>query len=247
MKVGLLAGEGRLPAILREQDAFHHCLDLTLWPQPLGALEAVVRTLRSAGCEALCLAGGVDRSRFHTLDAGGRWVAERAGRAAGDAQLLDALIAYLEREGFTIVGAADLMPTLKTPNGVMTGELDDAWAGDLGAGLDRARSHGLRDQGQAVVRCGQDTWLHETDSGTNDLIRRAGRTDGSPKILFKAAKPQQDLRVDMPTWGPETVRQAIGSGLQALVFEADRTLALDRQDALETARQAGLTIVGVSS
>ena len=242
VKIGLLAGSGRLPIILRERVTFHYCLDLATWPRPLGAVQAICQTMKQAGCEALCLAGAVDRQRFHDLDEGGAWVAQRAGPEAGDGQLLDALIAYFEQQGFKIRGAGDVSPSLRTPAGVLTGALSF----DPTSGLVRARTLGQQDVGQAVIHCGETLWLYEDAAGTNTLIKRAGEIPAAVKTLFKAAKPQQDLRVDMPTWGPETVRAAAQAGVRTLIFEAEKTLALDLDEALEQARHQGLTIVGVA-
>jgi len=241
VKVALLAGGGRLPAILREAIAFHHCLELDTWPHSLGAVQALAEALIATGCDSFCLAGSVDRGRFKDLDAGGLWVARRAGADAGDGQLLDALVAYLGEQGLAVIGASELLPSLRTPVGLLSGE----GVLDAATGLDRARNLGLRDLGQAVIRCGHDLWLEEDAAGTDALIRRARHNQASPKTLFKAAKPQQDLRVDMPAWGRDTVQLAIECGLSGLVFEAERTLALDLDASLRLARQAGLSVVGV--
>lgn len=119
-KVGLLAGDGRLPTLLSEHVSFHHIVDLAHWPLPLGALDALVEALQGQGCDAVILAGGVDRGRFRALDAGGQWVAARAGADAGDGRLLDAFVAYFEFQGLAVVGATDLVPSLRTPVGLLT-------------------------------------------------------------------------------------------------------------------------------
>lgn len=240
VKVGLLAGTGRLPEILLEHQGFQHVLNLNDWPKPLGALFPIVEALKAADCQGLVLAGGVDRSRFHDLDAGGAWVAAQAGTKPGDGRLLDALVAFLEGEGFTIVGATDLMPALKTPEGLLAGETRL----NPGSGLAQARALGLRDVGQAVVHCDGDHWLEETAAGTNDLLQRAGATAANRRVLYKAAKPQQDLRVDMPSWGIETVEQAAQNAVRTLVFEAERTLVLDLELALAKAEELGVSIMG---
>lgn len=243
MRVGLLAGTGRLPELLREAHDFHHIIDLEQWPEPLGALLIVVEALKSSGCEALVLAGAVNRARFDGLDAGGTWVAERAGLGAGDGQLLDALVAFFELEGFQILGATDLDPTLITPQGQLAG----VPIPDPEIGLERARALGLRDLGQAVIQCDGSRWLEETAAGTNDLIVRAGEIEAKERVLYKAAKPQQDLRVDMPSWGLQTVELAAQHGVRTLVFEAGKTIALDREQALLRAEEIGVSVLGVGS
>ena len=243
MQVGLLAGTGRLPELLREAHDFHHVIDLEQWSEPLGALLIVVEALRAAECGALVLAGAVNRARFVGLDTGGAWVAERAGLGAGDGQLLDALVAFFEQQGFQIFGATDLVPSLKTPKGLLSGVSFP----HPEAGLERARALGLRDLGQAVIQCDKSYWLEETAQGTDDLIVRAGSIEAKERVLYKAAKPQQDLRVDMPSWGVQTVELAARNGVKTLVFEAGKTIALDREQALLKAEQEGVSILGVGS
>lgn len=240
-KVGLLAGDGRLPTLLSEHVSFHHIVDLAYWPLPLGALDALVEALQGQGCDAVILAGGVDRRRFRALDAGGQWVAARAGADAGDGRLLDAFVAYFESQGLAVVGATDLVPSLRTPVGLLT---RGGTTLDPSAGLARARALGRKDLGQGVVQCGERLWLEETAAGTNDLLSRAGDAGIGPRTLFKAAKPQQDLRIDMPAWGLETVLHAAKHDVQTLVFEAEKTLALDFEQAIAQAETLGLTIMG---
>ncbi len=91
-------------------------------------------------------------------------------------------------------------------------------------------------------------WLKEDQNGTDALIARAASGDlSAPKTLFKAAKPQQDRRIDLPAWGPETVLRAANAGLQALVFEAGASIALERDSAVDLATRHGLTLIGVEA
>ena len=155
--------------------------------------------------------------------------------------MLDAVVAYCEGRGLHVVGAADLRPELVTPKGVLAGARIEGRAG-----LERARDLGARDLGQAVVRVGETLWLEEDRAGTDALLERAAEYEAATKVLFKAAKPQQDLRMDMPAWGPETVKNAAKAGVRGLVFEAGKTLALDLDVALQDAVGLGVSIVGVS-
>ena len=76
---------------------------------------------------------------------------------------------------------------------------------------------------------------------------RAGAIEARERVLYKAAKPQQDLRVDMPSWGPQTVELAAQHGVRTLVFEAGKTIALDREQALLRAEEIGVSVLGVGS
>ena len=252
MRLGLVAGGGALPeAVLsRLPDQIHHCFHVgPAGDFPLGSIAGLAAAAEAAGCDTLCFIGAVNRRDFTDLDEGGRWVRNRAGAGAGDSALLDALIAFVEARGLAVVGFNTLCPDWLTPTGVLAG--DGALVRDefRTAGMVRARALGLADRGQAVIACGTPPqWLEEDQDGTDALIARAASDDlSAPKTLFKAAKPQQDRRIDLPAWGPETVLRAANAGLQALVFEAGASIAVDRDRAVDLANEHGLTLIGVDA
>ena len=252
MRLGLVAGGGALPEAVmsRLPNQIYRCFRVgPAGDFPLGAIAGLVAVAEAAGCDTLCFVGAVDRRDFAHLDEGGRWVRDSAGAEAGDSALLDALIAFVEARGLAVVGVNTLCPDWLTPAGVLAG--DGALVRDefRTAGIVRARALGLADRGQAVIACGTPPhWLEEDQDGTDALIARAASDDlSAPKTLFKAAKPQQDLRIDLPAWGSETVLRAANAGLQALVFEAGASIALERDRAIDLANRHGLTLIGVDA
>jgi hypothetical protein len=75
-------------------------------------------------------------------------------------------------------------------------------------------------------------------------LREDGRIkwSGSAGVLAKCAKPQQDLRVDMPTIGPQTVSGAAAAGLAGIAIEAGRVMIVDRAETCHRAEAAGLFV-----
>ena len=71
-----------------------------------------------------------------------------------------------------------------------------------------------------------------------ELCRKGGWT------LLKAAKPNQDLRFDVPCVGPDTIRDLARSGAKCLVVEKDKTILIDKPDTLKLADELGVAIVG---
>ena len=100
-----------------------------------------------------------------------------------------------------------------------------------------------------MIACGTPPqWLEEDQSGTDALIARAGSDDlPAPKTLFKAAKPQQDRRIDLPACRGRMRCRAAEAGLQALVFEAGASIAVDRERAVDLANGHGLALIGVEA
>jgi len=84
----------------------------------------------------------------------------------------------------------------------------------------------------------------EAIEGTDATIQRGGR---SGAVVVKVSKPQQDLRFDVPAVGPETVRVCTEAGVTVLALEAGKTLLLDKDELVQLADDAGLSIVGVET
>jgi len=91
------------------------------------------------------------------------------------------------------------------------------------------------------------TKVNKAIEGTDRVIRRAGDLAGPGTVVVKVCKPQQDMRFDVPTIGLKTMESLIAAGSTALAVEAEKTLFLDREEALRLADQAGLSVVAVDS
>jgi UDP-2,3-diacylglucosamine hydrolase len=213
---------------------------------PLGAVGRVFDALREAGVHDVVLAGTIKRPSLLKLkpDARGAAALARIGlRAMGDDGLLRAVMAELEREGFRVVGAHDVLGRLTAPPGVLGRVVPDAQArSDIARGVEVARALGAVDVGQAVVVQQGIVLGLEAAEGTAALLARVGalRREGPGGVLIKLAKPGQDRRVDLPTIGVATVEQAAAAGLAGIAIEAGATLVLDLAGVIVAADAAGL-------
>ena len=81
--------------------------------------------------------------------------------------------------------------------------------------------------------------------GTDKTIKRAGELAGSGCIIVKMSRPQQDMRVDIPAVGIETIKRAIEIGARGIVGEAGRMLFLNRDEAIRLAEENSLFILGI--
>ena len=105
---------------------------------------------------------------------------------------------------------------------------------------------GRLDVGQTVAVKDLATIAVEAIEGTDRAILRAGEL--CPRAGFtvvKVAKPQQDMRFDVPTVGPDTIRSLHRAGAKVLAIEADKTILLDERETIALANQLGLSIVAV--
>ena len=80
--------------------------------------------------------------------------------------------------------------------------------------------------------------------GTDKVIGRAGRLAGPGTRIVKVAKPNQDMRFDVPVVGVSTIEAMRGAGASALSIDAGRTLIVDGDAFVQAADEAGLSVVG---
>ncbi|ETX16632.1 phosphatidate cytidylyltransferase [Roseivivax halodurans JCM 10272] len=250
--LALIAGRGRLPRAVAEAQPEPPLVcaldghrpegltpDLTFRIERLGGL---METLRRRGISRICLCGGVDRPtiRPSAFDWRTLLLVPRIRRALtrGDDGALRSIIALFEERGFTVIAAHEAAPDLLPPAGAPTTVQPDARAeARLGDGV--IAEMGRADLGQACVILGGGVIAREDDSGTDAMLRGLG-PDARGGVLYKAPKPDQDRRADLPTIGPETASGAIRAGLRGIVIEAGGVIVLDRAEVIRRLDQAGL-------
>ncbi len=84
----------------------------------------------------------------------------------------------------------------------------------------------------------------EAFEGTNEAMKRGGAIGGKGTVMVKVAKPNQDMRFDVPVIGSETMRVAAASKIRVVAVEAGRTLLLEKEALVAVAESAGISIVG---
>lgn len=115
---------------------------------------------------------------------------------------------------------------------------------DIEFGWPMAKEMGRLDIGQGVAVKEQEVIAVEAIEGTDRMIERAGRLcRAGGWMLIKVAKPNQDMRFDVPTIGPDTIENLKQNGAKGLVIEAEKTFVVDKEKVLELADRYGITIV----
>jgi DUF1009 family protein len=105
---------------------------------------------------------------------------------------------------------------------------------------------GRLDIGQSVAVKSQAVLAVEAVEGTDQCIRRAGQLCRAGAFtVVKVAKPQQDMRFDVPTVGLGTVQTMCQAGARVLAVEADRTIIVDQPQVLQLADRHKLVIVAL--
>jgi UDP-2,3-diacylglucosamine hydrolase len=166
-----------------------------------------------------------------------------------DDTLLNAVVEEFAAEGIRFAPATDYAPELLVKPGQLTRRGPSAWQSkDIAFGWTIAKEMGRLDIGQSVAVKDQAVLAVEAVEGTDQCIRRAGalcRAGGF--TVVKVAKPQQDMRFDVPTIGLGTLQSLIEAGGRVLAIEARKTILLDEPEVLEFADRHKLVIVALEN
>ncbi|MEE8351118.1 MAG: lipid-A-disaccharide synthase [Rhodospirillales bacterium] len=267
-KLGILAGGGRLPVLIfqacqrQKRDFFVVAFEGEADPEAfddvphvwvrIGAVGTSIDHLRKTGCTELVMAGSVSRPSFSSIIPD-KWLAQFVAKYGvlnlGDDSLLKTLVLVLEdSEGFKIIGADSLLPDLLAKKGAY-GNIEPDWQAeaDIECALDAALDIGRQDIAQgAIAQMGQVLAV-EDDKGTNVLLNSARnrRLDGPGGVLVKVKKPGQEHRVDLPTIGVTTVKEASKTGLRGIAVQTGGALVIDPKAVGLAADQAGMFVVGI--
>ncbi|MDX8477750.1 LpxI family protein [Mesorhizobium sp. VK24D] len=255
-----LAAQGYAPFILLMEGEADRKQQLGRYEHVTMALEQIgslVSTLKRHGVTHLVLAGEIKRRpRLSNMRPSlGLLViipSVVVALARGDDGLLKVLTRGLEKRGIKVVGAHEVVPELTAGQGTLTAGApkQSDWR-DIEAGRAAAKAIGALDIGQAAIAIGGRVIALEGIEGTKGLLERArelrghGRLAGKTRgVLVKCAKPDQELRADLPSIGPQTVEAAHAAGLAGIAVEAGRSLILEGPTTLARANALGLFIVG---
>jgi hypothetical protein len=168
--------------------------------------------------------------------------------------LLGGVAKVLGDEGIELIGSTAFLEPLLAQEGVLTARApDEDERKSIEYGLGVARAVAGFDIGQTVVVAAQACVAVEAMEGTDAAIERAGQLMGSlgddastlerQLTVVKVAKPNQDMRFDVPVIGITTIETMIRSSASCLSVEAGRTLLFDREALLKRADEAGIAIV----
>jgi DUF1009 family protein len=269
--IGLLAGAGRFPVAFAEKAralgipvvcvALRHMaseelqavVDRCYWTH-VGRMGFIIRCFRKGGAREWVMAGKVPKSDvLH-----GRWRVARAFpdwrmirmfytrlRDQRDDSILSSIVDEFAADGLQCRSALEICPELLVRAGTLTRRGPSAAElKDIEFGWSMAKEMGRLDVGQSVMVRDQAVLAVEAIEGTDRAIQRAGEL--CPRggfTVVKVAKPQQDMRFDVPTIGVTTIETIHRSGGRVLAIEADKTIVLDAPETVALADRYGIAIV----
>ncbi len=263
--LGLIAGNGRFPLLFADAarqagyrvtavahrgetpEALQDRVDELHWIK-VGQIGHLIEHFKAAGVETVVMAGGIKKARMFTEyrpDLRALKVLAKVRHFKDDA-LLRALADELESEGIAVRDATQFLPSLIAEAGTLTTRPSAEQWEDIRFGAAMVKTVGRLEIGQCVVVKNRTVLAVEAIEGTDEAIRRGGRLAHGGAVVVKMAKPQQDLRFDIPAVGPTTIASMQEVGAAVLAVEAGKTLMLDKAEMLEAARKAKIAIVGIA-
>jgi len=223
----------------------------------LGELSRLIETFRNADVHKAVMAGQVKHKQiFSSIRPDWRLAKLLLNlRTRSTDVLLGAVAKVLGDEGIELISSTAFLEPLLAEEGPLTERApDEDEQKNIEYGLQVASALAGFDIGQTVVVAAQACVAVEAMEGTDATIERAGRLmqslEGGASTLerhltiVKVAKPNQDMRFDVPVIGAATIETMIRAGASCLSVEAGRTLLFDREAVLHRAGEAGIAIVG---
>ena len=263
-RYGLIAGNGRFPFLVLEA-ARSQGIDMvvaaikeetspdierqarTVHWLSLGQLGKLIKTFKTEGVTKAIMAGQVKHKQiFSGILPDLKMMQVLASLATRNTDsLIGAVARVLEDEGIHLIESTLFLEPLLPRPGVLTKRPpSEDEQKDLEYGYKLARELGRLDVGQTVVVADAACVAVEAMEGTDAVIQRAASlANGRALRVVKLAKPNQDLRFDVPVIGIPTVEVLRRSGATAMAIEAGKTLMIDRDELLREADAAAITIV----
>jgi DUF1009 family protein len=225
----------------------------------LGELSRLIEVFHKEGVTSAVMAGQVKHKQiFSSIRPDWRLAKLLLNlRSRNTDMLLGAVAKVLADEGIDLISSTAFLEPLLAQQGVLTARApDDEERKNIEYGMGVARAVASFDIGQTVIVAAQACVAVEAMEGTDAAILRAAQLmqsldEGVTTLerrltVVKVAKPNQDMRFDVPVIGVRTVETMIAAGASCLSVEAGRTLLFDKDTLLRRADDAGIAIVAVA-
>ena len=268
MRLGLIAGNGRFPFLVLDaargaghdvtvvalaEETFPELADAAARPPAaalhwisIGQLGACVRHLKDAGVTQAVMAGQVKHTKLFDVRPDlllGKVLMRLATKNTDS--IISGVADVLRDEGIELLDSTAFLQPLMARAGTLTRrQPDEGERRDLEAGYRVADAIAGLDVGQTIAVKSAAVVAVEAMEGTDAMIARAGALAGGGVRIVKVAKPNQDMRFDVPVVGVSTIAAMKAAGATLLSVDAGKTLMIDGDAVIRAADDAGICIVG---
>ena len=213
----------------------------------IGQFGSILKLLREKKCNKVIFAGKIDKPNLSKLklDMTGIYYLPRIIKAykKGDAAILKELINILSLENIKVIKSTFLTPELSLKKGIYTKNKpikDDL--NDIKKGENILKKTNAFDHIQAII-VRENSIFKETSKGTKNLIKKIKKTKIKRGILIKYPKKKQDMRVDLPTIGLDTLKDCKKAGLKGIVLKDKQNIFLDKNKCIKFANKNKIFIL----
>lgn len=264
-KIGVIVGNGRLPySIMKEIEKNE---DIEFFP--IGLFDTVVEEVKKhknyrsynigevgniikyfikSDIKKIIMLGKVEKGHIFEkvkFDKYGEKILEKLPDRK-DETLLFGVIAFFKLNGISVVPQNFFLKKVMFQNKCYTKvEPDKKDFETIKIGKEAAKALSEVDAGQTVVCKDSSVAALEGIEGTDKAILRGGELAGDGCIVVKMARPQQDMRVDIPTIGVETIKTLVKIKAKGVVGEAGRMIFTDQEEAIKLANENNIFIIGI--
>jgi len=261
--LGIIAGNGVYPRLVADSarkagaekiiaaaftgetdSALVQHVDVIEWLR-VGQLSRLLKFFREQKIHHAMMAGQIAPKNLFDLRPDWKALLVLAKLKQRNAESIFAAIAdELAKIDIELLPATSFLEDCLAPRGLIAGpKLSRREKQDVDLGWKIAKEIARLDIGQTVIVKNGTILAVEAFDGTNDAIRRGGGLARKGALMIKVAKPNQDMRFDVPVIGIETVRAATEAKIRAVAVEAGKTLLLEREAIVDLAGRAEISIV----
>jgi UDP-2,3-diacylglucosamine hydrolase len=220
-------------------------VDHIVWVK-VGQLSKMISAFTEQGVKHCVMAGQIAPKNLYDLRPDLRAMALLFRLKEKNAHTIFGAIAdELAKDGVQLIEATPwLKPLMPAPGFRLGPRLTAAQESDAAFGFRMAKEVSRLEIGQTVVVKGGTVLAVEGFEGTDNCLKRGGALAGKPggAVAVKVSKEKHDMRFDIPCLGAQTVQICAQTGIAVLVFEAGRTLLLDREQLLGSAEARQVAI-----
>lgn len=267
-RIGIVAGNGKLPliaaqsarskgrlvyvcAICDETDpSIESIATKTIWVK-LGEIKKLAHFFKSEAVEHVFFEGKITKTSLfkgHIKPDLDMVMLFARLKDRTDDTILGGICDYLEAKGLHVLDSTIYLDDCVPEAGVLTKKRPSKKEEeDIRFGWRLAKESGRLDIGQSVVVKDKAVLAIEAIEGTDAAIKRGGELGSRDVVVVKVAKPNQDMRFDVPAIGINTIRSMISAKAKVLAFEAGKTIIIDKEELLVLANAHNMIIVGYTN
>jgi DUF1009 family protein len=261
--LGLIAGSGVYPTVLAKAaraagvkkivaaaftdettPTLAQVVDEISWLR-VGQLGRLLKCFSETGVHRAIMAGQISPKNLFDLRPDWKALFLLARLKHRNAESIFAAIAdELAKIEVELLPATTFLDSFLAETGLVAGpELSDREKQDVDYGWQIAKEISRLDIGQTVVVKNGTVLAVEAFEGTNEALKRGGALGRKKAIMIKVAKPNQDMRFDVPVIGVETVRIAAQVAVRVIAIEAGKTLLLEKESVVDLAERSKISII----